>query len=67
MFPQLTPLGMPRHHRRLALGRLLEDAVLCVEAQSRLARVRIRPVTGGAVIREDGTDVPVELHAGIRR
>ena len=42
----------------VALG---EDAFPGVEAELGLALIFIRPVTGVTLVREDGSDIPVEL------
>src|SRR5205085_3139122 len=50
--------GHDRGHTRLARA---QGVLAPVEAQASLAATGVRPVTGVAVIREDGPDVAVEV------
>ena len=60
--PEFALREFARHHGRLVLRRLLEKSFLGVEAQTGLAMIRIRPVAGEAVVREDGPHVAIELN-----
>ena len=63
----LALLRRARHHRDLARLRLPQRGLLEIEAQVGLELGRIRPVAGVAVLREDGSDVAVEINLGRRR
>src|SRR5436309_281426 len=58
-------MSVARDNGQITGFQFLEGVFLLVQAQAGLAFVLVRPMAGVTILGEDGTNVPVVIHAGL--